>query len=199
MLRRIILSWVILSATAYAGPTTLDCQSSGSLDENLKLISEAVDNCPDPSDEDILKLCKQVAHMRMIEDEDGLEYYAYHDTLESISCAKGKPADEISHKVKVMWSKNGKRIKCNLVGYDLPDHNIVKYAVSMPFNTFLIDLIDTYKVDLNLKDPKDNKTPLEFCRNHAEKVARKTPPDNLEIKAVNDACNILSGKISENK
>jgi hypothetical protein len=191
MLRRIILSGLVISAHAFAGPQTLDCQTSGSLDENLKQISEAVESCPTPSDEELGKLCKQITQRHMIPDAEGFNYFKYHDTFETLACAKGKSEAEIRTRVQAMWSQNVKRIKCSLGGYNLHQHNFVKYAISMPFNEFISDLVETYQVDLNFKDPVDNKTPLEFCLEHVGKVERKIPPNAQEIRLVKSACEAI--------
>lgn len=193
---------VSFSCSGFAAPSALDdCQSSaGGIESNLDDISKATagafggdeDGCY-PTNQDITNICNETASKKFVTDDDGTQTYLYEISLKKISCVEDGETEEIAQKkVQKMWKKNGSKFKCDIAGYNLGDKNILKYAVRTTFNDFIYNIINTYKIDLSIKDPTDQKTVFEFCEDELKARKSEVPQSQIRIRDIEKTCTLLN-------
>ena len=69
----------------------------------------------------------------------------------------------IAQKVSRMWNKYEDLLTCKSTQFDIVEGSIIKYAVNMKFEEFLIDMV-YWKVNLNKVDEADNSTLLDYIQ-----------------------------------
>ena len=134
-------------------------------------------DCPQPTRMDFLILCKDVYERKPSSEESELAF-KYQQALWRMSCAKEGVDDmEIaSKKIQCMWNKNRELFSCDYPGMMVPKGNITKLSLEASFPDFLITTVKDYKMDMNFKDPQDNKTILDFVRDKIIQM-KKAPVD----------------------
>lgn len=95
-----------------------------------------------------------------------------------ISCAKDGVDDlqTARKKIQCMWNKYRTSIACDFPGLSVPKGNIVKSSLEINFSVFLYDAVKDYKLDMNFKDPVDNRTILDFIKDQIAYI-KKSPVD----------------------
>jgi len=137
----------------------------------------AVCDCPQPTRMDFLILCKDVYERKPSSEESELAF-KYQQALWRMSCAK-EGVDDMEtarKKIQCMWNKNRKSFSCDYPGMTVPDGNITKFSLETNFPDFLITAAKDYKLDMNFKDPQDNRTILDFVRDKIIQM-KKAPVD----------------------
>jgi len=76
--------------------------------------------------------------------------------------------EQISQKIRRMWSASKTQLKCNNAQFDVADRNVLKFAVSSLFTDFLDDAI-YWKVELNQVDQIDQRTVLDYVQFQIER------------------------------
>lgn len=74
----------------------------------------------------------------------------------------------IQSKISTFWNANEDKLKCNSTQFDVPNGNIIKFAVSMKFDEFLTDAVD-WNVNLNEVDRTDGMTVLDYIKSHMDR------------------------------
>lgn len=108
--------------------------------------------------------------------------YAYQT---SIYRAAGVDADadatgEIRRKIQAWWARGGRHHLCNAINFNVPNGSVIKYAVSRRFDGFIADFA-AWGLNLNLVDPTDNRTVLDYIEDEivrlqgtsAERILRR--------------------------
>jgi hypothetical protein len=131
-------------------------------------------NCPTPTEGDIRQLCNEISE-KIVAPEDTELSYAYLQTLWRISCAiDGVDNLETARiKIQCMWLKNRLRFSCNLPGVSVPRGNVTKFSLDAGFSDFIIDAVKDYQLDLNFRDPADDRTILDFVKDEI-KILKKS-------------------------
>lgn len=134
-------------------------------------------DCPEPTKYDFDQLCNEVYDQKASSDESELSF-KYQEVLWKMSCAKDGVDDleTARKKIQCMWNKYRTKIGCNFPGLSVPKGNIVKSSLEINFSFFLISAVKDYKLDMNFKDPVDNRTILDFIRDEIAFV-KKSPSD----------------------
>lgn len=134
-------------------------------------------DCPPPTKFDFAKLCNEIYNKKASSDESELSF-KYQEVLWKMSCAKDGVDDleTARKKIQCMWNKYRTKIGCNFPGLSVPKGNIVKSSLEINFSFFLISAVKDYKLDMNFKDPVDNRTILDFIRDEIAFV-KKSPSD----------------------
>ena len=111
-------------------------------------------NCPTPKGGKFLYFCT------LVENKD----VRYKDEILQMSCADPlKDSKEtIRRKVNCMWEKYYFLFGCDNTGFLVPQGNILKYAVNQEFELFVDAMVEEWDVSINMKDPADGKTLLDF-------------------------------------
>ena len=115
----------------------------------------AVDcNCPAPKGGKFVYFCT------MVENQD-IQYIEQLIEMSCVDLNKDSP-ETIKAKVQCMWNKYYAEFGCDNTGFLVPQGNILKYAVNQEFELFIDGVVEDFDLDINLKDPADGKTLLDF-------------------------------------
>lgn len=110
-------------------------------------------------------LCMYVGSKEKIPGRDGRYVWGYQRQI--FEAAKVDTltdnADMIASKVSRMWAKYEPFLECKSTQFDITNGSIIKYAVNMKFEEFLIDMV-SWKVNLNKVDDADNMTVLDYIQ-----------------------------------
>jgi hypothetical protein len=138
----------------------------------------AICDCPEPTRMDFLILCKDVYERKTSSEESELSF-KYEQALWRMSCAKEgvDNMETASKKIQCMWNKYRLLFSCDYPGMTVPGGNITMFSLETNFPIFLIDAAKNYKMDMNFKDPKDDRTILDFVRDKI--IQMKKSPVNL--------------------
>ena len=117
--------------------------------------------CPNPKK--LRGLCMFVDSKEKDPNPQGRFVWKYQRKLLEAACAD--PAkdseEEIGRKIVKLWKDNEATLICNNTKFDVGNGNIIKFAVNLKFDEFLIDM--TYwKVNLNKVDEMDGRTVLDY-------------------------------------
>ncbi len=109
-------------------------------------------NCPTPKGGKFVYMCT------LVENQD----FNYKKLLMEMSCVDSLDSPETKkEKIKCMWEKYYAEFGCDNSGFLVPQGNILKYAVNQEFELF-VDGMVKLGIDINMKDPVDGKTLLDF-------------------------------------
>jgi hypothetical protein len=87
-----------------------------------------------------------------------------------------QPLQTARKKIQCMWNKYRTSIACDLPGLSVPKGNIAKASLEINFSYFLYEAVKDYKLDMNFKDPVDNRTILDFIKDEIAFI-KKSPSD----------------------
>jgi hypothetical protein len=142
-------------------------------------------DCPEPTKADFMELCHELYQKKVSGDETELNF-KYQEVLWKISCAKDGVDDleTARKKIQFMWNRYRTKISCDFPNLSVPKGNITKASYEINFSEFLYDAVKDYKLDMNFKDPVDNRTILDFIRDEIAFV-KKSPVDmTMKINAL---------------
>lgn len=135
--------------------------------ETVKVVKVASKQrvCPDIRPLD--GLCSSVGTHEAAKNPVGRYRHAYQEDFIKAACVDldRDDNDTIVRKISSMLAKfeDEKEFKCSNGQFDIPNGNILKFAVSKRFDTFIGDAI-RWKVNLNKVDPVDNRTILDYVQ-----------------------------------
>ena len=135
-------------------------------------------DCPEPTKEQFGNVCQAIYDKEVYEGSAPFSY-VYQEILWEISCANPNESLELAKiKIKCMWNKYRQNFRC----YGYPDsvateRNIAKFSVDTGFTAFTSEAVKKYNLDMNFKDPADNKTVVDFIKDQI-RIIRDTPPVN---------------------
>lgn len=118
-------------------------------------------DCPKPKGGKFVYFCT------LVENED----VTYKDLLMEMSCVdvKNDSREKIKAKVSCMFKRYYDEFGCDNTGFLVAQGNILKYAINQEFEYFIYGVAEDFGVDLNMKDPADGKTLMDFI---ADEIAR---------------------------
>lgn len=159
MFKRVGVSFglFVISLSCMAGPLPLNCQTSTTLEENFNELEDVVakvDDCPRPKDGKFVNICT------LVENQD----LSYKNEFIAMSCAdpkKDSPAT-VKSKVNHMWETYYKEFGCDSSGFPVGQGNVLKFSVNQEFELFVDAVVEDFGININLKDPIDGKTLLDF-------------------------------------
>jgi hypothetical protein len=95
----------------------------------------------------------------LVENQD----YYYKAHLQKISCVDRELDSDavIREKVNYTWETNYAELGYVGEGF-IHEGNILKYSVNQEFELFVDGMVGDFGININLKDPSDNKTLLDF-------------------------------------
>jgi hypothetical protein len=175
-----ILGTLIFASVACAQAAEKECDKTTMLEKNLselEAVASSAEACPEPTRMDFLILCKDVYEKKPSSDESELAF-KYQEAMWRMSCAKDGVDDleAARKKIQTMWNKNKKSFSCDYPGMSVPKGNITKFSLEANFPDFLITAAKDYKLDMNFKDPQDNKTILDYVKDQIAQM-KKAPVD----------------------
>lgn len=176
----------MMAAQVFAAAEPLDCQTSSTFEQNLDELSEVTSkvegDCPAPTKDDLTGICSRIWKQEKSELQN--LNFKYQEDLWKMSCADpAKDSIEVAKdKVQKMWIKHRESFRC----YNYPtsvatDKNITKFAMDTSFSVFLLDSVKRYKLDMNFKDPADQKTIMDFIVEKKQFIQNSPPVDNAKV------------------
>ncbi len=120
-------------------------------------------DCPTPKGGKFLNFCT------LVENQDS----RYKKELLQMSCVdliKDSP-ETIKAKLQCMWKKYYAEFGCDDIEFLVAQGNILKYAINQEFELF-VDGVSEIGLDINLKDPADGNTLLDFVLDEVERYKK---------------------------
>ena len=119
--------------------------------------------CPNPKK--LRGLCMFVSGKEEDPNPQGRFVWKYQRKLLEAACADpAKDSEEvIGRKISKLWKENESTLICNNTKFDVANGNILKFAVNLKFDEFLID-VTRWKVNLNKVDETDGRTLLDYVQ-----------------------------------
>jgi hypothetical protein len=115
-------------------------------------------------------LCMSVSSEEGLAVPMGRHVWKYQQRL--LEAAGADPArdseGEIARKIAAVWAANEETLICNNLQFDVTNGSLIKYAVSMKFEEFLLDMVH-WGINLNRVDSSDRRTVLDYVRDHIER------------------------------
>jgi hypothetical protein len=175
-----ILGTLIFASVASAQASEKECKKETPLEKNLselEEVTEKVKECPTPTKNQFFNLCQNLYDKEPY-DGSGPFGYAYQEDLWDISCAKPTDSFEVAKvKIQTMWNKHRENFRCYNTTSAANEKNIAKFSIDSGFTVFISEAVKKYNLDMNFKDPADNKTVLDFLKDQ-ETIISNTPPVN---------------------
>ena len=117
--------------------------------------------CPNPKK--LRGLCMFVDSKEKDPNPQGRFVWKYQRKLLEAACADPTKdsEEEIGRKIAKLWKDNEATLICNNTKFDVGNGNIIKFAVNLKFDEFVID-VTQWGVDLNKIDEMDGRTVLDY-------------------------------------
>jgi hypothetical protein len=115
-------------------------------------------------------LCMYIGSKEKIEGRDGRYVWGYQREIFKAAGVDTLKDDEtmIAKKISTMWNNNDELFACASTQFDVTYGSIIKYAINMMFEEFLIDMVQ-WKVNLNKVDDADNMTIMDYLQVQLER------------------------------
>ena len=150
-----------------------NCQAANT--SPLKPINKVVTPAPElpsvcPNPKKLRGLCMFVDSKEKDPNPQGRFVWKYQRKLLEAACADpAKDSEEvIGRKISKMWKDNEAILICNNTKFDVANGSILKFAVNLKFDEFLIDATH-WKVNLNKVDEMDGRTLQDYVRAQIER------------------------------
>ncbi len=123
--------------------------------------------CPNPKK--LRGLCMFVDSKEKDPNPQGRFVWKYQRKLLEAACidVKKDSEEDIGKKIAKVWQENESTLICNNTKFDVANGNIIKFAVNLKFDEFLID-VTQWKVNLNKVDASDGRTVLDYVQMQIE-------------------------------
>jgi hypothetical protein len=148
-------------------------------------------DCPRPFDGKFVNICT------LIENGD----LSYKKELMAMSCVDlvNDSKETIKEKVNCTWEKYYDQWGCTSSGFPMGDGNNLKFALNQEQELFIDGMVQEFGININLKDPSDGNTLLDFVTSEIERYRFDTdyPEKSDEIQRIyNHLKNDLNAKHS---
>ncbi len=114
------------------------------------------EDCPKPRDDMFEQMCELI----------GTKDVSYKEHLMKMSCVDKKKDSQITinSKIKHTWETYRKDFYCTEDGFSVKEGNILKYSIFHGFPAFVNGVVKNFQLDINFKDPADQKTLLDYIQ-----------------------------------
>ena len=145
-------------------------------------------DCPAPQKVDYAKICSYTKDKKHSSEESELNFL-FEQQMIKMSCAvEGKDSPEVIRiKVNKMWNKYRTNFACDSLGFNVPNGNVLKFTMNFNFPEFIYYMIDNYDLDMDFKDPADNKTIIEYLNEELAKTKKYGSGKIIEMTEVKTA------------
>ncbi len=121
-------------------------------------------NCATPKVGKFINFCTRVENRDIRYKQDLIE-------RSCVDLTKDSP-ETIKAKLQCMWKKYYAEFGCDDSGFLVPQGNILKYAVNKEFELFIDGVVEDFGLDINLKDPADGNTLLDFVLDEVKRYIK---------------------------
>jgi hypothetical protein len=120
--------------------------------------------CPDSIR--LTGICNSIATEKKDRDPEGPYLYVYQRQIHEAACANPDVDSDavVQAKIAALWKSNQPALRCRQQDLNVVDGNILKLAVTRHFIDVLEDAAQLWRVDLNVVDPSDGRTVLDYTR-----------------------------------
>lgn len=171
-MRFAVLGFFIMSSlVVHAQEADCETQTEKELKPMIEVAAVAEEETICPNPKKLRGLCMYVGSKEKDTQMQSRRYvWGYQRRLFEASCVDIKKDSEemIAKKVQKAWNENEAMLKCKSTQFDITNGSILKYAVNMKFEEFLIDAVN-WKVDLNKVDEADGATVLDYVKMQIER------------------------------
>lgn len=165
---------IMFSLVVHAQEADCETETEKELKPMIAVAAVAVDAteepaCPNPKK--LRGLCMYVGSKEKDTQMNSRKYvWGYQRRLFEAACVDiNKDSDAvIASKVQKAWNENEAMLKCKSTQFDITDGSILKYAVNMKFEEFLIDAV-RWNIELNKVDQADGATVLDYIKMQIER------------------------------
>lgn len=194
MKRLLMLSFLLTTATSYAAEQHKECAADDTVTAQASAVLKVAekmeaDGCPKkPAASDFKLICADIAtRAKAPETEISFYEYSYEKRIWDLSCATPSKDSEDVAKLKIgkMWNKYKKDFKCDSLDFGLSNGNVLKYSLSQKMPEVIETLADTYGLDINFIDPKDNMNILDYVDAEIKKLNQQ-PNNAASLKVYNE-------------
>lgn len=149
------------------------------LSANVHASEMAESKCPNPKK--LRGLCMYVGDRERDQEPQGRYVWKYQRKILEAACVDIAKDDRktIAEKVAKVWSENEDTLVCNNTRFDVINGSVIKYAVNMKFDEFILDMAE-WQVNLNKVDEFDKRTVLDYVEYQMERM--KGAPSELILK-----------------
>jgi len=156
-----------------------DCAEDSAVEKHandILKVTSAMSGCADASK--LVGICLDVLD-KSSAPVDSPYMYNYDKKIHEAACADPEKDSEeiVNKKIRNMWSKLDKDLKCDRANWEVPKGGILKYAVKMQAFDLISSAAEIWKLDLNITDPTDDRTLLDYVeheinRNKGDRLER---------------------------
>ena len=134
--------------------------------------------CPNPKK--LRGLCMFVDSKEKDPNPQGRFVWKYQRKLLEAACADPTKdsEEEIGRKIAKVWKDNEATLICNNTKFDVSNGNIIKFAVNLKFDEFMIDMAK-WKINFNKVDKTDGGTVLDYVQ--SQLVSNKGLPTEPQL------------------
>ena len=155
------------------------------LSGNLAGVAQAQDtcDCPEPTRNDFMRVCEAIYEGKIAPEGSKLSY-VYQVELYRLACADPErdTQEEAYAKIRCLWDKYAPSFRCfNYPTSLATDKNVLKFSLETGNTAFLMEAIKRYQLDLNVIDPADGETILDFVRESMERIQNTPPVDDAKL------------------
>lgn len=151
-----------------------------------------------PNNDMIHTLCNYVGE-ETPEDSTSENIYRYQTIINNAACITSDLSPtEKKKRMDKFWVMYGKDIQCQNLTFYVKGNgsgSLIKYAVSIPFDDFMRDVISNWQVPpeaLNVKDKADGLTVLDYIEQ--EKTKAKSAAISSQLQKYYDKLKLLGAK-----
>jgi len=129
------------------------------------ILKNVSDTCKEPKASDFKSFCADVStKAKATGSKTDTVEFLYEQRLWEVACAVMGVDDLETAKIKIQtwWNKYKTKCKCDSLGFNIPNGNLLKFSVSQSLPDVIDTMVSTYGLDINFKDPVDGKNVLDY-------------------------------------
>lgn len=111
-----------------------------------------------------VNLCDAVSGQILETDPSHRTVYTYQTQIYAGAGVNENSDDPevIKRKIQVFWNANWRELRCSNINFSITNGNILKQAVERNSRNFVNDMVRKWQVDVNVVDPIDGKTLMDY-------------------------------------
>ena len=127
--------------------------------------AQTIANTPCPNPKALRGICMFIDSKEQVSNPKGRFVFKYQEKLLAAACVNLDMDDEeeIGRKVRAVMKLYEDELICNNIKFDVPNGSLIKFAVNLKFDEFVIDMTH-WRVNLNKVDETDGRTVLDYTK-----------------------------------
>ena len=172
---------MLLAANLFAADADCNEDSTSALRPVIKVAQLASEELKCSNPKKLRGLCMYIGDMEKDPNPQGRFVYKYQRKILEAACVDVSKDDEdtIAKKISRVWKENEDQLTCDNIQFDVVQGSIIKFAVSLKFDSFILDMAK-WKVNLNKVDKFDDGTVLDYVEYQMKRM--KGTPSEVILK-----------------